>query len=192
MFSHRFARAAGFAAAASLLAALSPARADKSSWSLDPSRTEISFTIDAAGFPRTHGVFHAFKGRLDINLDRPGLSHVAFSVDANSIDVGSPSFNGVLRGAAFLDAERFPTIEFDSNSVEKLDGKTVRVGGEMTLLGVKLPLDVIVDVTRAEGEARLAFKAKARIDRLAWGMNSGYPVISRDVDLLVSSEAIAR
>lgn len=164
----------------------------RSSWSIDPAHTHIGFSIDAVGFPRTKGEFHVFKGRLSVNLEKPGLSHVAFTVESGSIDVGSPSFNGTLIGASFLNSARFPEIRFESTSVEKIDERTVRVTGDMELLGVTLPLKVDVDVRRAEGGSRLGFTARAHIDRLAWGMNSGYPVISRDVDLLVSSEAITQ
>ena len=67
---------------------------------------------------------------------------------------------------------------------------TVDLTGDLTLLGVTRPLTVEVEVKRLGG-ARLAFVAHARIDRLAYGMNSGFPIISRDVDLTVSSEALA-
>jgi polyisoprenoid-binding protein YceI len=40
------------------------------------------------------------------------------------------------------------------------------------------------------GSARLAFSAKASIDRLAFGMNSGFPLVSREVELVISSEAV--
>jgi polyisoprenoid-binding protein YceI len=73
----------------------------------------------------------------------------------------------------------------------KIDERTVRVTGNLTLLGVTRLLDVEVDVEgRGEGSRkRLGFTAKARIDRLSFGMTSGYPVISREVDLVISSEA---
>lgn len=160
--------------------------------SIDPSRTHIGFTVDATGFPRTQGEFHAFHGNLSVNFDRPSLSHVAFSVDTASIDVGSPSFNGTLRGPAFLDSQRFPVIAFESTSVERMDDKTARVTGDLTMLGVTMPLQVVVDVRRDANGQRLAFTARGRIDRLAYGMNSGYPIISRGVDLTISSEAIVR
>ncbi len=165
---------------------------ERAGWKLDPNRTRIGFAIDAVGFPRTHGEFRAFQGRLAINFDQPALSRVAFTVDSASIDVGSASFDGVLRGAAFLDSQRFPEIRFESANVEKLDEKTARVSGELTLLGVSNPLQVLVDVSRRDSGARLGFVAHAHIDRLAFGMNSGYPVISRDVELIVSSEAVAQ
>jgi polyisoprenoid-binding protein YceI len=64
----------------------------------------------------------------------------------------------------------------------------VALTGDLTLLGVTQPLEVDVAVKRL-ADGRFAFVAHARIDRLAFGMNSGFPVISRDVDLTVSSEA---
>ena len=101
---------------------------------------------------------------------------------SDSIDVGSSSFDDTLRGPNFLDAQRFPDIHFESTRVEKRDDSTIDLTGDLTLLGVTRPLTVEVEVKRLGG-ARLAFVAHAHIDRLAYGMNSGFPIISRDVDL---------
>jgi polyisoprenoid-binding protein YceI len=37
---------------------------------------------------------------------------------------------------------------------------------------------------------RLTFLAKTNIDRLEFGMNSGFPLVSRDVQLVISSAAV--
>ncbi|MGD0640782.1 MAG: YceI family protein [Roseiarcus sp.] len=193
LFAARVRRGAALVAGLALgaLAASTPAR-PAATWSIDPARTHIAFSVDAVGYPRTQGEFRRFEGSIAVDLDHPARSHVSFRVDAGSVDVGSSSFSDYVRSVAFLDAPRFPTIDFSSTSVEKLDNRHVRVIGDMTLLGVTLP--VVVDVAverRAEGShARLGFVAKATIDRLAFGMNSGYPVISRDVELVISSEAV--
>ena len=170
--------------------AASPALA-AANWRIDPARTHIAFAIEAIGYPRTHGEFRQFAGRISVDLDHPDRSSVAFHVQSQSVDVGSPSFDDYMRSVAFLDAAHYPSIDFVSKSVEKLDDHTVRVTGDLTLLGVTRPLGVDVEVERrVEGShTRLGFTAKARIDRLEFGMNSGYPVISRDVDLVISSEA---
>jgi len=188
-------RAAAWLVAAVVSAA---AFADRSSgaalehgaWRIDPARTHIGFVVDAVGFPRTKGEFRVFNGRLSIDLDRPAASRVTFTVSSDSIDVGSSSFDDTLRGPNFLDAQRFPDIHFESTRVEKRDESTIDLTGDLTLLGVTRPLTVEVEVKRLGG-ARLAFVAHARIDRLSYGMNSGFPIISRDVDLTVSSEALA-
>ena len=160
-------------------------------WRIDPARTTIAFAIDAAGFPRTEGRFRRFEGRISVDFEHPNRSSVAFHVQSQSVDVGSSSFSDYIRSAAFLDSTKYPSIDFDSTSVQKINDHTVRVSGALTLLGVTKPLSVDVTVARedAGGRPRLAFHAETRIDRLEFGMNSGFPLVSRDVELTISSEA---
>ena len=159
-------------------------------WRIDPARTHIAFAIDSVGYPRTRGQFRQFQGRISIDFAHPDKSSVAFHVQSQSVDVGSQSFSDYLRSVAFLDSERFPSIDFVSNSVAKVDDHTVRVTGDLTLLGVTRPLTVDVAVQREGAGQRLTFLAKTSIDRLAFGMNSGFPLVSRDVELVISSAAI--
>jgi polyisoprenoid-binding protein YceI len=160
-------------------------------WRIDPARTHIAFAIDAIGYPRTHGQFRQFAGRISVDLDHPDRSSVAFHVQSQSVDVGSSSFDDYMRSAAFLDSAHYPSIDFVSKSVEKVGDHTVRVTGDLTLLGVTKPLSVDVEVQReAGGGERLDFLAKTSIDRLAYGMNSGFPLVSREVELVISSEAV--
>jgi polyisoprenoid-binding protein YceI len=160
-------------------------------WRIDPARTHIAFAIDAIGYPRTHGQFRQFAGRISVDFAHPGKSSVSFHVQSRSVDVGSASFDDYLRSDAFLNSARFPSIDFVSNSVSKVDDHTVRVNGQLTLLGVTRPLTVDVAVEReAGGGQRLAFLAKTDIDRLEFGMNTGFPLVSRDVELVISSAAV--
>jgi polyisoprenoid-binding protein YceI len=160
-------------------------------WRIDPTRTHIAFAIDAVGYPRTHGEFRQFAGRITVDLDHPDRSSVAFHVQSQSIDVGSPAFDDYMRSVAFFDAAHYPSIDFVSKSIEKVDDHTVRVNGDLTLLGVTRPLSVEVEVQReAGGGKRLDFLAKTTIDRLAFGMDSGFPLLSREVELVISSEAV--
>ncbi|HKN28612.1 MAG TPA: YceI family protein [Roseiarcus sp.] len=160
-------------------------------WRIDSARTTIAFSIDAVGFPRTEGRFRRFEGRISVDFDHPNRSSVIFHVQSQSVDVGSPSFGDYIRSAAFLDSAGHPSIDFVSKSVERTDDHTVRVTGDLTLLGVTKPIAVDVVVLRGAsgGRQRLEFHAETRIDRLAFGMNSGYPLVSREVDLKISSAA---
>ena len=183
-------RAALAIAAAAACLLLHPLAAGAASWRIDPARTVIAFAIDAVGYPRTEGRFTTFDGRIAIDFDRPEKSSVAFRVRAASVDVGSASFGDYLRSPAFLDADKHPTIDFVSTSVERVSDRAVRVSGDLTLLGVTKPLTVDVAVAREQGgKGRLEFSARTRIDRLAFGMNSGFPLVSRDVDLTIKSAA---
>jgi polyisoprenoid-binding protein YceI len=178
-----------FAVTAAAATARQAGTNDTQRWGVDPAHTEIAFSIDAVGYPRTEGRFTRFDGRIAIDLDRPERSRVAFHVETRSVDVGSSSFSDYLRSAAFLDAARYPSIDFVSTSVAKLNDHAIRVSGELTLLGVTKPLDVDVEVKRLAGGHRFGFVADADIDRLAFGMTSGFPLVSRDVALHIASEA---
>jgi polyisoprenoid-binding protein YceI len=164
----------------------------RSNWAIDPTRTRISFSIDAVGYPRTEGAFHRFEGQISVDFDHPDRSRVAFAVESQSVDVGSESFSDFLRGEGYLDAVRFKNIVFTSTEVQKIDERKIRVIGDLTMLGATHPLIVDVEVTRQTvlTRTRLGFTAHARINRLEFGMNSGFPIISKDVDLVVASEAV--
>lgn len=172
-----------------VLQAPSPAVA-AANWKIDPARTQIAFAIDFVGYPRTEGRFRRFEGRISVDFEHPDKSSVAFHVQSGSVDVGSASFSDYLRSSAFLDADRYPSIDFVSTSVQRASDHSVRVSGDLTLLGVTKPLSVDVAVARdVGGKQRLSFEAQTQIDRLEFGMNSGFPLVSRDVDLVISSEA---
>ena len=176
--------------AASLLA--SPLQAGLDETPIDPSRTHIQFHVAAIGWPLTKGSFSSFSGKIVVDLKRPEASSVVFRVAARSIDVGSPSFDDYLRGDAFFDVARYPDITFVSNRVEKLDAHNARVSGDLTLRGVTRPFTVDVALEGAgDGASRLRFRATGTVHRLEFGMNAGFPAISNDVDLIISTEAEA-
>jgi polyisoprenoid-binding protein YceI len=114
-------------------------------WQIDEAQTTIGFAINAVGFPTTHGHFAHYHGRLLIDFDRPAKSYTTFTVDATSVEVGSPSFNDFVKSPALLDVERFPTMNFVSTQVEKVDGHTARVTGNLTLLGITKPFTLMVE-----------------------------------------------
>lgn len=182
--------AAALATAVLFTRAPAPA-AERDAWVIDPARSHIAFAIDAIGYPRTEGEFHRFDGRVTVDFEHWDRSSVVFHVESGSVDVGSQSFSDYVRSLAFLNASQFPSIDFVSKAVERVDDRTVRVSGDLTLLGVTKPLAVDVAVRRENdgGRSRLAFSARTHIDRLAFGMNSGFPLVSRDIDLTISSEA---
>jgi polyisoprenoid-binding protein YceI len=164
----------------------------RSLWAVDPAHTRISFVVDAVGWPQTQGRFTNFQGKIAIDFDNPHASSVSFKVTANSVDVSSSSFNDVLRGEQFFNVANYPYISFVSTRVEKVDARHAHVTGTLTLLGVTRPvsLDVEVDRKLAGAGQRVGFKATGIIDRRDFGMNSGYPVISETVRLIVTTEVI--
>jgi polyisoprenoid-binding protein YceI len=160
---------------------------------VDPRRTRIAFGIDSIGWPRTEGEFRNFSGQLTIDFDRPQRSKAEFTVDAGSLQVGSDALASLIKSTAFLNVERHPKMTFVSTSVEKIDERTARVNGILTLLGVSKPVQIEVTVDRSAGQGkRLGFKANWSIMRSQFGMSAGTPIVADKVDLLVTTEAVAK
>jgi polyisoprenoid-binding protein YceI len=162
-------------------------------WQIDETGTTIGFAIRAVGFLTTHGRFTHYRGRLLIDFDQPAKSYTAFTIDATSVEIGSPSFNNFVKSPALLNVERFPTMNFASTQVEKVDGHTARVTGDLTLLGVTKPLTLTVEVIadpRARGRA-VAFVARGPIQRSDFGMNFGGPLIDDTLEITVKTRALS-
>jgi len=179
-------------AAATAVASPYANAATRAAWKVDPDRTRILFAIDAVGWPKTQGVFKTFDGRIALDFDRPAQSRVTFRVAAASIDTGSGLLDDFIRGSAFLDTSRHPEVTFSSTSIEKLDGRTVRVTGDFTLLGMTRPATLTVEVEpRSAVRERVGFVARGTIKRSDYGMTAGLPLIDDVVQLTVTTEAVA-
>ena len=101
-------------------------------------------------------------------------------------------FNDFLRSEPFFNVAKYPYISYVSTLVEKVDAQHAHVTGNLTLLGVTrlIDLDVEVDRKLAGAGQRVGFKATGIIDRRDFGMNTGSPVISEKVHLIVTTEVV--
>jgi polyisoprenoid-binding protein YceI len=190
---------------AAALAAVAGAAVSAQSWRIDETRTSIGFKIDAVGFPTTRGRFTRYTGDISIDFDRPAKSFTRFTVDSDSVDVGSPSYTDFVKSPALLNVAQYPTMSFASTEVEKLDARTARVTGNLTLLGVTRPvaLTVSVDAGRPargldkgsekgaeKGANAVAFSATATIKRSEFGMIFGIPLIDDALEITVKTRAL--
>ena len=161
-------------------------------WRIDEAHTWIGFKIDAVGFPTTRGHFNHYSGKVLIDFDRPAKSFTSFTVDSTSIDLGSQAFTDFVKSSPLLSAEKYPTLSFISTQVEKLDSRTARVTGNLTMLGVTKPIVLTVNVDTdpsAKGRA-VAFVATGTIARSEFGMTFGVPLIDDALEITVKTRAL--
>ena len=163
--------------------------AGRSNWIIDPKKTKISFAVDATGWPKTTGVFQDFDGNISVDFEKPKQSRVTFKVRTASVDVGSDLLASLIRSSAFFNTDKHPEATFVSTGIEKTSAKTVRVTGNMTLLGITHPetFDVLVEAGLAD-KGRLGYKATGSFTRSKYGMTTGIPVINDAVELEITTE----
>jgi polyisoprenoid-binding protein YceI len=163
------------------------------SWRIDEERTAIAFKIEAVGFPTTRGRFTHYSGHILLDFDHPAKSLTSFSVDSGSVELGSKTFNDFVKSAALLDVTRFPTLSFTSTQVEKLDPRTARVTGNLTMLGMTKPIALTVNVeTEPSGKRRIVvFSATGTLKRSDFGMIFGIPLIDDALEITVKTRALS-
>jgi len=99
-------------------------------YNIDPSHSEVGFTVRHLGLSRVRGRFNTFSGTIDIGADRLA-SAVTASIDLSSVDTNNPDRDGHLQSTDFFNTEAHPTMEFVSTSVTES-----AVAGDLTINGV--------------------------------------------------------
>lgn len=167
-------------------------------WRIDPSHSQVGFSVRYLGLSRVRGRFEDFAGSITVGAE-PTDAVVEASIQAASINTGEPKRDEHLRSADFLDVEHYPTMEFRSTSVRPDDGRW-SIEGELTLHGVTRPVVMTAAVEGmapdAYGNVRIAFTGQTEIDRSDFGLTwnqaveTGGVVVGRKVSIDLDVQAI--
>lgn len=146
-----------------------------STWSIDPAHSAVHFKVRHMAIAWVRGEFRIRKGILHWNESSVTGSAVEVDIDAASVNSGEPQRDEHLRNADFLDAERFPSIEYRSTRVAQLPGGGLAVTGDLTIHGVTRPVELHVSEISAAtrdpwGGVRTAVAATARLSRKEFGL----------------------
>jgi polyisoprenoid-binding protein YceI len=168
-------------------------------WKIDQAHTEVAFVARYLMVTKVRGVFREFSGMLHI-AEKPEDSWVEMTIQAASIDTGTPDRDNHLRSADFLDVERFPEMRFKSTNVELTGGMELRVTGDLTIRDVtkEVVLDAQYQGVAKDpwGGTRAAFSATGEIDREEFGaswnvaLEAGGWLVSKKVRLELEAQAI--
>src|SRR5690606_32557110 len=129
----------------------------------------------------------------ELDEDDFSRSSVQVSIEAASIDTGTPDRDTHLKSADFFDVANYPSLSFKSTRIESLGGDRYRVHGDLTIRDVTR--EVVLE-SEYNGKAkdpwgndRVAFTAKASLDRSDYGLKwnqaleTGGVVVGERVDL---------
>ncbi|GJL96851.1 MAG: polyisoprenoid-binding protein [Hyphobacterium sp.] len=180
------------AAAIATLTATS-ALADPVEYAFDKSHTEISASWMHQGLSRQSLQFTDYDGTLFLDFETPENSTVDITfnlVDGLWVGAHHDRFMAHLNSADIFDTAQFPTAHFVATGFETEDGQTGTMSGDLTIVGVTVPvsLDVTLNNLREDGTA--GFTATANLTRSDWSEQvaifAGY--ISDEVILTINTE----
>ena len=170
-------------------------------WTIDPSHSEVGFTVRHLVIAKVRGQFSRWTGALEAPGSDFARGSLDVVIDASSIDTGVADRDTHLRSADFFDVERYPEITFKSTAVTQAATDRLRVTGALTIKGttrdVVLDVEVLGQARDPWGNERAAFSATTSINRqefgLAWSkaIEAG-PVVGDEVTLLLDGELIKK
>jgi polyisoprenoid-binding protein YceI len=171
------------------------------SYAIDKAHSDIAFSVRHMVFAKVRGQFTRWTATLDFDESDPARSSVTASIESASIDTRDAQRDGHLRSADFLDAEKYPTLEFKSRKIERAGNKKFKVTGDLTIRATtrEVSLDV-EELGRGKdpwGNERLAFIAKTAINRgdfgLKWNqaLEAGGVLVAEQVDIQIDVQALA-
>lgn len=172
-----------------------PVCAQTDLYSIQPNSTQIAFEVDVLGFAPSSGDFHAFKGRLALDLDHPENSAVAVDVDASSVEMGWEPADSMVRSDSYLDIGRFNHLEFATRAVLVNDDRHVSITGDLTMRGVKKPITLLIALEKrhydpAVGADVAEFSVNGHVSRSDFGMDADPLLIGDEIRLNITSRII--
>jgi polyisoprenoid-binding protein YceI len=181
--------------AITLLLTLSATAQD--AWQLDPPHSSAQFSVRHLGVSTVRGAFTKVSGTVQYDAANPAKSSIQATIDAASVDTRVDMRDNDLRSPRFLDAQKYPTITFQSKKVEAAGEGKLKVTGDLTLHGVTKEVVLDVDgptpaIKDPMGKDRLRMGASAttKINRNDFGV-SGLPgVIGDDITITLDLEMI--
>ena len=166
---------------------------------LDANHKRIGFVARHLMVSKVRGQFTDGTATITVAED-PLQSSVTATIQTASINTGQEQRDGHLTSPDFLDAEKFPTLEYRSTGVKSLDGNEFVLTGELTIKDVTVPVDLEVElegVGRSPyGQDVFGFSATTEIDREAFGitwnvaLETGGVMVGKKIKIEIEGEAI--
>jgi polyisoprenoid-binding protein YceI len=181
------------ALAVALLLALTASAQD--TWQLDPPHSSAQFSVRHLGVSTVRGAFTKVSGSVQYDPANPGKSSIQVAIDAASVDTRVEMRDNDLRSPNFLDAQKYPTITFQSKRVESAGPGKLKVAGDLTIHGVTKEVSLDVDgptpaIKDPMGKNRLRMGASAttRISRNDFGVSADAGMVGDEVTITLDLE----
>jgi polyisoprenoid-binding protein YceI len=169
-------------------------------FAIDKTHSEVTFQVRHL-VTKVRGRFTDFSGTIQFDEARPEQSSLTFTINAASIDTGTPDRDAHLRSDDFFAVEKYPAITFVSSRVAKRSAELFEVTGALTIRDkvreLTLPVTYLGAAVDPWGNSRVGFETEITVNRKDFGLNwntvleAGGFLVGDEVKISVSVQAIA-
>jgi len=164
-------------------------------WKNDDPHSQLGFTVTHLGIADVSGTFNDFD--VTVTSSKPDFSDAVFELTAKiaSIDTRVEARNNHLKSADFFDAEKYPTLNFKSTGIKKLEGNKYKLTGDLSLHGVtkQVTMDLLYKGTIENPMSKkqtAGFQVTGVIKRSDFNVGNGFPapMVSDEVRIKADGE----
>ncbi len=135
---------------------------------IDVGKSSAQFSVAHIWVERVTGTVPILSGGVSLEAGAVIPENVTAVLDATHITTGEPDRDRSLESPDFFDAGKFPRWTFTSTRIVPTGPATFEMDGDLTIHGVTQLKRL--DVTVIGDQAHPEYRAKAQIDRHAFGM----------------------
>ena len=180
----------------STLAFAAAPKIEAGKYAIDPAHSKLGFEISHLVISTVEGRFDQFTGDIEMGTKLEDTK-INASADVGSISTANADRDKHLKSPDFFDAAKYPKMTFVSKKVTGSADK-MKVTGDLTIRDVTKT--VVLDakymgvVNDPYGNTKIAFSAKTKISRKAFGLAwnkviEAGPVVGDEVTLDIRIEA---
>ena len=145
-------------------------------YTIEPAHSSAHFKVRHLMIANVRGEFSKVSGTVNADPSNLAASSITAEIDVNSINTREPDRDKHLKSADFFDAANYPTIKFQSKTVEPDGPQGYKVTGDLTIRGVtrEVVLNVIgptPEIKDPWGYRRRGAEAVAKVSRKDFGLS---------------------
>lgn len=170
-------------------------------WQLDDAHSVVSFRVNHI-LAQVLGTFADYDVKLTMDPAHLEQTTLYIEIKTGSINTLIPKRDKHLNSADFFDSSRFPTMTFQSTSVQDMGDGLLNVQGKFTVkeqvYDLTIPVQYLglADHPMAKGSKVLGLSIETSLDRLAYGIGNGgfvqRGVVGQDVEVFISLEMLGK
>jgi len=120
-----------------LARALTQAATGSETYEINPESSSVLFKVRLLWTTNVSGSFRqGVSGKVSLDPDAPQKSVVQLQIKTGTLDTRLTNLNNQIKGAGFLDVEKFPLITFKNTSTQKVNDQQYNLTGDLTFHGV--------------------------------------------------------
>ncbi|MCD6019927.1 MAG: YceI family protein [Bacteroidetes bacterium] len=147
-------------------------------YTVDKNHTRVGFSATHFGISKVDGRFKDVSATMTSKKEDYTDAVIEMTTNVSTIDTDNDTRDKDLRSENWLDANKYPTINFKSTSFKKTGGNTYELTGNITIHGITKPITFQVvyngkEINPATKKNTIGFTVTGKLNRQDFQVGTG-------------------